>query len=111
MRKAESLSPSINNKFHVNYLLFFPIVILVAGSFFSASLQSARNDLRIIGMNLRSSRNTQSRTAVIYYKVEVGDTLQSMAEKFEISEESIIWANNVIPEEMTPDSVIRIPPV
>lgn len=91
--------------------MLFPIVALVAGSFFSASLQLARNDLRIIGMNLRSRGNAAARPAVIYYKVEEGETLPSMAEKFEVSEESIIWANVIPPEEMTPNSIIRIPPV
>lgn len=111
MRKAKPISPYIDNGFHINYLLFFPIVALVAGSFFSASLQSARNDLRIIGMNLRSSGNTVGRTAVIFYKVEEEETLETLAEKFDVSQESIIWANEVPPEEITPNSVIRIPPV
>ncbi len=111
MRKAKPISPDIDNGFHVRYLMFFPIVALVAGSFFTASLQRARNDLRIIGMNLRSSGNTVGRTAVIFYKVEEEETLETLAEKFNVSMESIIWANEVPPEEITPNSVIRIPPV
>jgi LysM repeat protein len=62
-------------------------------------------------MNLRSPRNAGPRSAIIYYKVEDGDTIESMAEKFDISTESIIWANEVPPEEITLNSVIRIPPV
>jgi LysM repeat protein len=111
LKKEKGVSKYINTDFHENYLTFLPIIALVAGSFFSASLQRARNDLRIIGLNLRNSTHAGARAGVMYYKVEADENLETLSKKFDVSQESIIWANDQIPELITENAIIRIPPV
>lgn len=51
------------------------------------------------------------RDAVIDYKVIGGDTLSGIAKKFDISIETIKWANNLKTETIKPDQILKIPPI
>lgn len=51
------------------------------------------------------------RDQVIIYKVQKGDTLGAIAEKFGISVDTIKWANNLRTERLSLDQELKIPPV
>lgn len=52
------------------------------------------------------------RSEVISYHVQGGDTLSTIAEKFNVSSDSVMWANNLSdPNSLTPGDVLKIPPV
>lgn len=53
---------------------------------------------------------TKIRDKVVQYTVQSGDTLQSVARQFEVSENTILWANNLNSNRLTPGSTINIPP-
>jgi murein DD-endopeptidase MepM/ murein hydrolase activator NlpD len=48
---------------------------------------------------------------IIDYEVVKGDTLGAVAEKFDISVDSIKWANSLKTEKLVPGQTLRIPPV
>lgn len=45
------------------------------------------------------------------YKVASGDTLASIAKKFDISVDTIKWANNIKGQTIKPSQILKIPPV
>ncbi len=51
------------------------------------------------------------RDKVITYKVEAGDTLSSIAEKFGVSTDTIKWANNLKNDKIVVGTPLKIPPV
>lgn len=50
------------------------------------------------------------RSEIIDYKVESGDTLSSIAQKFNISTDTIRWANDLIGDVIKPGQIIKILP-
>ena len=51
------------------------------------------------------------RSEIIDYKVESGDTLSSIAQKFGISTETIKWANDLTGDNIKPGDILKILPV
>lgn len=51
------------------------------------------------------------RDTVIEYKVIGGDTLSGIAKKFDISIDTIKWANDLKSETIKPDQTLKIPPI
>ncbi len=51
------------------------------------------------------------RSEIIDYKVESGDTLSSIAQKFGISTDTIRWANNLTQDAILPGQILKILPV
>lgn len=51
------------------------------------------------------------RDGVIDYKVIGGDTLSGIAKKFDVSIDTIKWANDLKSETIKPDQVLKIPPI
>lgn len=51
------------------------------------------------------------RDQVISYRVQKGDTLGGIAEKFGVSVDTIKWANNLKTEKLSLDQELKIPPV
>ncbi len=58
-----------------------------------------------------TSISQKPRSEIIEYKVESGDTLSSIAEKFGISTDTIKWANNLTRDSIKPLQTLKILPV
>lgn len=65
-------------------------------------LASIGEDSALINPNLSSIINDKTRTKVIEYQVLSGDSIGTIAEKFSISVNTVLWANN-----LTSQSTIR----
>lgn len=65
----------------------------------------------IYSLPINTTISQKPRDTVINYKVEGGDTLASIAKKFDVSVESIQWASNLKGSTIKPGQVIQIPPV
>ena len=113
MNKKKRNAKHLHHSFHFIFLALFPLLILLAAAVFSFSLWKARTDLKNIGKYLRYELDDLAiRETSIYYRVQFGDTLESIAEKFNISVESIEWANEDMPDTgIMPNMIISIPPV
>lgn len=55
--------------------------------------------------------SVKPRSEIINYKVESGDTLSSIAQKFAISTDTIKWANNLTSDTIKPGDSLKILPV
>lgn len=55
--------------------------------------------------------SVKPREKIIIYKVRDADTLISLAEKFDISENTIRWANNMRTNDLHPGTLLKILPV
>jgi murein DD-endopeptidase MepM/ murein hydrolase activator NlpD len=53
------------------------------------------DDSTILNPNLPSTINSSSRTKVVEYQVEPGDTIGTIAEKFGITVNTVLWANKL----------------
>ena len=60
---------------------------------------------------MRGLQDPTVRQTVINYRVLEFDTLRSIAEKFDISVDTILWANDIPVEDPVVGSIITIPPV
>lgn len=58
-----------------------------------------------------TSISQKPRSETIDYKVESGDTISSIAQKFGISSDTIKWANDLISDAIKPGQVLKILPV
>ncbi len=105
-------------------------LILVASSFIAAPIiaennpffnnLNQQNETTYEGGEIAYNLNEQSmetiysakpRSGMENYTVLGGDTLSSVAEKFDISVDTIKWANNLKTETIKPGQVLKIPPV
>src|SRR3989338_9006789 len=55
--------------------------------------------------------STKPRDKIVDYEVRGGDTLASIAEKFDVSVDTIKWANNLKTEIIKPGQILKVPPV
>ena len=55
--------------------------------------------------------SAKPRDKIVDYKVVSGDTLESIAKRFDVSLDSIKWANSIKSDVIKPDQIIKIPPV
>lgn len=53
----------------------------------------------------------KSRADISHYTVQSGDTLASIATKFGVTSDSIMWSNNITDNNVTPGQSLVIPPV
>lgn len=51
------------------------------------------------------------RDSIVYYKIQSGDTLAAIAQKFDISVNTIKWANDLKSETITTGDTLKIPPI
>ncbi len=65
----------------------------------------------IYSLPIDTTISQKPRDKVISYKVEGGDTLASIAKKFDVSVESIKWVSNLKTNTIKPGQTIQIPPV
>lgn len=110
MNEKKRNAKHLHHPFHIAYLTIVPAIIVIAIFVWILSLQKAQNDLRRIGRYLRGFTNPGERPGVMYYRVRQFDTIESLAEEYNVSEQTIIWANE-FPDGLQPDTIIMIPPV
>src|SRR3972149_11368190 len=93
-------------------------IAIVAGGLFTRG-QIAAQDLTPGELVLQAANTTTTivptdrpRSEVITYKVEGGDTLSNLAEKFGVSVDSIKWVNAMVESDtIRPEDTLKIPPV
>ncbi|OGK14179.1 hypothetical protein A3A93_05170 [Candidatus Roizmanbacteria bacterium RIFCSPLOWO2_01_FULL_38_12] len=97
--------------FHFTFLTFLPVFIIIFGALFLFALNKANEDQKYFGRLLRGLQDPNVRQTVINYRVSEFDTLETIAKKFDISVDTIIWSNEIQEEEPIVESIITIPPV
>jgi lysostaphin len=66
----------------------------------------------IVGDSQEEDINSDSPKTIIEYQVEQNDTISSLAEKFNVSADTIIWANNLKKGvQLNPGQTLIVPPV
>ncbi len=104
-------SRHLQDPIHFKYLMLFPLIFFIAGIFGGLAVIKARNDLKRIGLYVRGIRNPGVRPGITYHKVRNFDTIESIAEEYEISIDTLLWSNDLSPAGISEDMVIMIPPV
>lgn len=51
------------------------------------------------------------RDTIVEYKVEGGDTLASISKKFDVSVDTLKWANNLKSDTIKPNQIVKVPPI
>lgn len=62
-------------------------------------------------VNFRTDISDKPRSEIIDYEVQGGDTLSTIGKKFNISTDTIKWANNLTSESIKPGQILKILPV
>lgn len=65
----------------------------------------------LAGEEVFGTEESQIRDKIITYKVENGDTIETIAKKFDISQDTIRWANNISGNDLTIGQELKILPV
>lgn len=111
MRKKKLKKPHVHNYFHLTYLLYLPLIFLLAMYIWSLSIKTAREQIRNLAFRERIQNEHPARQGNITYRVQPEDTLVSIAEEFKVSPDTIRWANNLTSDDLIVDSIIVIPPI
>ncbi len=91
--------------------------IIAENNPFTSSLAASESGAQsVVSYNpLESSLSTvisaKPRDAVVDYEVRGGDTLAGVAEKFDISVNSIKWVNDMKSDTIKPGQIIKVPPI
>ena len=104
-------SRHLDNPFHFKYLMLFPLIFFLVGIVGGIAVMKAHYDLKRIGMYMRGIRYPGLRPGVTYHKVRNFDTIESLAEEYSISVDTVEWANDIPAEGISEDMIIMIPPV
>jgi murein DD-endopeptidase MepM/ murein hydrolase activator NlpD len=67
--------------------------------------------LDLTDYGIQTQVSEKPRDQVISYKVESGDTLSKIAERFSVTVDTIRWANNLTDDDLSVGQNIKIPPV
>ena len=78
-----------------------------AGDSYEAAVISYNTDQFALSTVISS----KPRDKVVEYTVEGGDTLESIAQKFDVSTDTIRWENDIDDDVIKPGETLRIPPV
>ena len=76
----------------------------------AALLAVVPSDTRILAKPQVVSTAQKSRHDIITYKVKSGDSVASLANKFNVSANSIRWSNNLSSDTLNPGATVLIPP-
>lgn len=63
------------------------------------------------GGTLGTVISVKPRDKIVDYKVAGGDTLASIAKKFDVSVDTLKWANNLKTDVIKPGQIIKVPPI
>lgn len=112
MNKKKTNARHLKHPFHVSFLTLFPILLLTTILLFGTALWKATTDLKIIGRGLKSDiQEPQIRDQLVMYRVQKDDTLESIAETFEVSIDTLTWANTIPETGIAANMILTIPPV
>lgn len=111
MNEKKRNARQLHAPFHLSYLTLFPIIIFFAGFIFVTAVQQARSDQRAYAQWLRKLQSERTRVGVIYYRVREFDTIESIAKEYDISVDTLVWANKFPVDGVRPGTIILIPPV
>ena len=83
------------------------------GNYFTAREANEESVLgaEIYEMPIKTSFSEKPRDKIFNYQVKGGDTLASIAKTFDVSVDTIKWANNLKSELIKPGQILKIPPV
>lgn len=85
---------------------------LIADYFASKeSSYTASFDTDVFSMPIKTSFSDKPRDKIVNYTVVSGDSLESIAKTFDVSVDTIKWANNMKNELIKPGQILKIPPV
>jgi murein DD-endopeptidase MepM/ murein hydrolase activator NlpD len=78
-----------------------------------APLSASVADLNFEGMSMATQESDKPRDQVLDYIIQSGDTLSSIAQKFDVSTDTIKWANDLKGQNpvVKPGQTLKIPPV
>ena len=76
----------------------------------AALLAVVPSDTRILAKPQLVSTGQKSRHDIITYKVQQGDSVSTLAAKFNVSANSIRWSNNLSSDTLNPGATVLIPP-
>ena len=90
----------------------WPEFILIANSYLQASLPPVLITPQVLGALMGDYTLEDVQKAIVEYIVEPGDTLWSISQKFNISLNTVLWANNLNQNSyLQPGQKLIIPPV
>jgi murein DD-endopeptidase MepM/ murein hydrolase activator NlpD len=90
----------------------YPIFASDASEVMDLNEASAKEQSIIVGENVfQTVRSDKPRDTVLIYTVEKGDTLSTIAKKFDISTETVRWENNISGDNVNIGDKLRILPV
>ncbi|MDZ4227866.1 MAG: M23 family metallopeptidase [Candidatus Levybacteria bacterium] len=75
------------------------------------SMPSSKESIIVSGDVFQTIKSSRPRDKILDYTVERGDTLSTIAEKFDISTETIRWANDLFNDNITVGDSLEILPV
>jgi len=79
---------------------------------FAAAFEPFPNGPVIAGFgDTHTNISVKPRSEIIEYKVESGDTISSIGQKFGISQDTIRWANDLASDQIKPGQTLKILPV
>ncbi|CAN5204892.1 hypothetical protein BH09PAT2_BH09PAT2_05750 [soil metagenome] len=111
MNKKKRNSYHLQHPFHITYLTIFPVIFIIAALIGGLAYMKAHDDLTRVGQYVRGVRHPGLRPGISYHKVRNFDTLESIAEEYNISVDTIRWANELPAEGISENMIIMIPPV
>lgn len=111
MSRKLKRKPHVHNYFHLTYLLYLPLIFLLVMYMWTISVRTAQKQIKDLADQQRQFEENPPRQGNITYRVQAGDTLESIAEDFSISPDSIRWANEFTSDALVIDSIIIIPPI
>ena len=76
----------------------------------AALLAVGSSDTRVLAKPQVVSTSQKSRHDIITYKVHQGDSVSTLAAKYNISANSIRWSNNLASDNLVPGATVLIPP-
>lgn len=76
-----------------------------------ALIESEKQSISVDGDVFKTEISQKPRDKVITYRVQKGDTLTTIAQKFGISQNTIKWANDLTSDDLTVDDELKILPV
>ncbi len=102
--KLKSLNGLTSNRLKIGQTL-------VVGSDAGSSARQKERTRRPVNKNQRTRTTARSEITgeFIQYRVEKGDTPESLAEKFDLEKDDILDLNNLKKKRLTPGRVIRLP--
>lgn len=88
-----------------------PFIFSIDSDFSKDELRAANITYNPYENSLSTIISAKPRDKMVSYKVQKGDTLESISKKFDVSINSIKWANNLGDDEVKEGAILKVPPV